>query len=156
MSRVRYDGPGGVLHAFGRTLTRGQTAVFDESETRSLQAQVPYIQITVDGKIQQPFVGAPSRPADVTRPSAHGSRRQWATYAEKQGIPVADAMSRDEIVAAIDAPPALAVAETQPDIAAPLLPPDENEIVAVDTSVIGESEALPGEGHTPSDKEKKS
>ena len=140
MSRIRYDGPGRVLEAFGRTLNRGEEAEFSKSETRSLLSQ-PHIRIAVDGKILAPL--DPPPPADVTRPSVHGSRRQWAAYAAKQGVTVIDEMTRDEIVAVIDGATGSGDEPLE----------DENEVA--DTSVLGEPEAQMGEGHPKPDKETK-
>ena len=99
MSRIRYDGPGDVLHAFGRTLNRGDEAEFDKKQTRALRGQA-YLEIAVDGKILPPL---PPLALDVSRPSVYGSRRQWAAYAGKQGVAVSDGMTREEIIAAVDA-----------------------------------------------------
>ena len=47
MPLIRYDGPGRVLHAFGRILQRGQEDEFTEQETRQLLAQTT-IHVTVE------------------------------------------------------------------------------------------------------------
>jgi len=99
MARIKYLGPGDRLIAFGRTLSRGDEAEFDENETRSLRGQA-YLEIAVDGKILPPL---PPLALDVSRPSVYGSRRQWAAYAEKQGVAVSDGMTREEIIGAVDA-----------------------------------------------------
>jgi len=44
--RIRYDGPGRRLYAFGKTLDRGADDEFDAAEVASLLAQ-PAIHITV-------------------------------------------------------------------------------------------------------------
>jgi len=50
MSRIRYDGPGHRLLAFGQTVLRGQSAEFTEQETRNLLAQ-PAIRVTVEADL---------------------------------------------------------------------------------------------------------
>lgn len=96
MPHLRFEGPSGarkaVAHVFGRVLERGESAMFTEQEARSLAAQ-PHL-----GMVE---VSAPA-PISKDRPSAHGSRRQWAAYAAEKGVEVADGMTRDQIVAAID------------------------------------------------------
>jgi hypothetical protein len=99
MPRIRFDGPGHVLHAFGRTVLLGQEAEFGKKQTRVLRGQA-YLQIAVDGRILPPL---PPLTLDVSRPSVYGSRRQWVDYAGKQGVAVSDGMTREEIVAAVDA-----------------------------------------------------
>lgn len=46
MPRLRYDGPGHILKAYGTTVLRGEDAEFTDSEARSLRNQ-PYINVTV-------------------------------------------------------------------------------------------------------------
>lgn len=92
--RIRYDGPGHVLHGFGKIVQRGEHADFTDAEVRSLKAQ-PYLRITIPGEETLP-VFTPERP------SRNGSRRQWAAYAATKGITVDDLMGRDEIIAAVD------------------------------------------------------
>lgn len=93
--KVHYDGPGHVLHAFGKTLERGAQADFTESEVRSLQAQ-RHINITVDPAALARLA------AEADRPSRHGSRRQWATFAARHQIRVTEGMTRDQIIAAVE------------------------------------------------------
>lgn len=93
--KVRYDGPGHILRAFGKTLERGANADFSESEVRSLQAQ-RHINITVDPAALARLA------AEAERPSRNGSRRQWAAFAARHKISVTDGMTRDQIIAAVE------------------------------------------------------
>ena len=96
--RLRYEGPGHLLAAFGKTVRRGDIVTFAEHEARTLLAN-RRLCFSID-----PIEAANSR-EEAERPSAHGSRRQWAAYAAKRGIEVSTDMNRDDIVAAFDAPP---------------------------------------------------
>lgn len=93
--RVRYDGPGHRLIAFGKTVLRGAEENFTESETRSLLAQ-PNIHITLDP------AAVAALASEAERPSRKGSRRQWASFAAKHLISVTDDMTRDQIIAAVE------------------------------------------------------
>jgi hypothetical protein len=75
------------LLAFGQTVLRGESANFSAQEARSLFAQ-PHLQFE-----QEP----------LDRPGSRAKRDRWADYAESIGVPVTNAMSRAEIVAAVDA-----------------------------------------------------
>lgn len=92
MPLVRYDGPGHVLEAFDQTVNRGSETVFTDQEYRSLEAQ-PHLRLTIV---------TPDSEQALERPSVHGSRRQWQAYAEQQEVEVTEAMTRDDIVAAVD------------------------------------------------------
>jgi hypothetical protein len=96
--RLRYDGPGHRLLAYGKTLRRGEEATFTDVEARALLKQ-RHLRFSPDP------VAAAKAQADIERPSAFGSRRQWAAYAEKHGVNVSTGMTRDDIIAAVDAPP---------------------------------------------------
>lgn len=94
MPRLTFQGPGHLLVAFGRTIARGVPADFTDSEARSLAAQP---------RIRMAYASADTGiPDDVERPSAHGSRRQWAAFAAKRDVAVTERMTRDDIVAAVD------------------------------------------------------
>jgi hypothetical protein len=126
--RIRYEGPGHRLAAYGKIVARGDEATFTDAEAQSLLAQ-RYIRFSVDGV---PHVPPPAGPNSdrfdvASRPSAHGSRRQWSAYASARGVQVTDEMTRDEIVAALET-------HTAP-------------------SGAGEPEAQTGEGQLPDTKE---
>lgn len=87
MPRLTFRGPGHRLVAFGQTVLRGESAEFTAAETRSLFAQ-PHLQLEHE---------------PIDRPGPRGSRERWAAYAESVGVPVTNAMSRAEIVSAVDA-----------------------------------------------------
>ena len=91
MPKITYRGPGHRLVAFGQTLRRGESGDFSEQEARSLFSQ-PNLQLEHE---REP----------VPRPTSRGSRSQWAAHAESLGVPITNAMSRAEIIAAVDASP---------------------------------------------------
>lgn len=82
MPRLRYDGPGRRLEAFGKTLLVGESDDFSNAEARSLAAQ-PHIHLT---RVQPAKPDAPddNKPPTGGEPEAHTGEGQPPNQAPEE------------------------------------------------------------------------